>query len=56
MLTALLSLAELWGDVEYFDPRLARPNDWDAAAVAAIPKVEAAASAPTLASVISVSS
>jgi C-terminal processing protease CtpA/Prc len=40
----LLSLADLWGDVEYFDPQLARPNDWDAAALAAIPKVEAATS------------
>ncbi|MGA8574769.1 MAG: S41 family peptidase [Candidatus Cybelea sp.] len=43
----LLSLADLWGDVEYFDPRLARPNDWDAAALAAIPKVEAATSPST---------
>jgi C-terminal processing protease CtpA/Prc len=40
----LLSLAELWGDVESFDPRLARQNDWDAAALAAIPRVEAATS------------
>lgn len=41
----LLSLARLWGDVEYFDPWLAyRTIDWSGAAVAAIPAVEQAAS------------
>ena len=48
----LLSLAELWGDVDYFDPQLARPNEWDAAALAAIPKVEAATTAPAFANAV----
>ncbi len=41
----LLSLARLWGDVRYFDPWIAyRDVDWDAAALAAIPRVENASS------------
>jgi C-terminal processing protease CtpA/Prc len=40
----LLSLAELWGNIAFFDPRLAQKNDWDASALAAIPNVEAATS------------
>jgi C-terminal processing protease CtpA/Prc len=39
----LVHLAKLWGTVRYFHPYLAyRDLDWDAAAVAAIPKVRAA--------------
>jgi hypothetical protein len=41
----LLSLAQLWGDIRYFDPWLAYRNiDWDAAALAAIPEVANASS------------
>jgi hypothetical protein len=42
----LARLAKLWGTVRYFHPYLAyRDLDWDAAAVAAIPKVRTAKSA-----------
>ena len=50
----LLSLAQLWGDVEYFDPRLAHSNanDWDAAAVSGIAKVDATPSEPVFADAV----
>src|SRR5512138_2046259 len=41
----LAALGRLWGAVKYFHPALvSRPIDWDAALVAAIPRVRAARS------------
>jgi C-terminal processing protease CtpA/Prc len=49
----LLSLAQLWGDIRYFDPWLAYRNvDWDAAALAAIPEVANASSNEAFASAV----
>jgi C-terminal processing protease CtpA/Prc len=49
----LLSLAQLWGDIRYFDPWLAyRDVDWDAAALAAIPEVANASSSEAFAGAV----
>lgn len=49
----LLSLAQLWGDIRYFDPWLAYRNvDWDAAALAAIPEVANASSSEGFAAAV----
>ncbi|MBV8530868.1 MAG: hypothetical protein JO104_06090 [Candidatus Eremiobacteraeota bacterium] len=49
----LLSLAQLWGNIRYFDPWLAHQNvDWDAAALSAIPQVERASSASDFSSAV----
>jgi C-terminal processing protease CtpA/Prc len=50
----LVGLARVWGQVKYFHPALGhRPDiDWDAALVAAIPRVRAARSSPEYAAAV----
>src|SRR5689334_5079399 len=53
-LKRLTSLCHLWGKVKYFYPALAYRNDidWDAALIAAIPRVRAAQTTAEYASAI----